>query len=149
MKGIKNMVATEDQFTCKKCNITHPDTACFCQGCGQPLNEEGKKKQSGWKIVFYDFCLPGSGHYAIGRKKTGYILMTVFLLSFTLYALSSMQIALNIVNQDLLNSSDLSVESVQKSLNSKKTFYNSFLSWTYFLTWAGTLAHSIKLQLKK
>ncbi len=142
------MASDENKLVCKKCETINSETACFCQNCGKPLNEKGTAKQYGWKTVFYDMMLPGLGHYKIGRKVEAYVLMTVFLFSFTLYSIDCASIAMKVINNDAFEATSLTSGGLQKSIDSRKTLYNSFLSWTYIVTWFSAVINSIVIRME-
>ena len=141
------MKNNENQLICTHCKTENVKSASFCNNCGKTLNIKGKAKQLGWKIVFYDLCLPGLGHYKIGRKVEAYFLMTAFLLSFTLYSIDSASTAMKVISHDIIGSSTLSPENLQKSIDARRSLYNSFLSWTYLIIWISAVANSIVIKL--
>jgi hypothetical protein len=136
----------EKKIICQKCKCENLATSLFCSQCSEPLTQEAKIKKLGWWIVFYDFSLPGLGHYMLGLKKLGLILMGLFLIFFTLYVLDSAQRIIAMFGDISLTNGSLSVENITQGIEESRTLWGTFLSWSWILIWIGTLINSLLIK---
>lgn len=132
---------------CAKCHRSSPDEACFCMHCGKPLNDKGLRRQLGWKVLVYDICLPGYGHYCLGYRKVGLIIMGAVIILSMLYALDSARIAMHTATQVMSGGSVPSAQGIAEEMARSRGFYNEMLFWTCALIWIGAIISSVRLCL--
>lgn len=130
---------------CEKCNSENTGQASFCQECGNPLNQRGVRRQLGWKPVMWDLCLPGAGHYLLGRRITGLLIVGLFLLFFTMSMVYDAKIAMKVANSLLSGTQGVSIDSIRTSIGDQRTSWGEFLSWSYIVIWVAAVLSSARL----